>query len=192
MINSSASTSGTWYWLFKLLGFISVSLKLVITVVRVTGKDKDKGKILDIFATSLITIYALVFVLVLFFPPNIQSAVSSSPIGQPPLSQLDQKLDKIIVILNNNSPLPPDTVPGNASELTVFQNQLITISNQLDEMKLQDQQAIDGINLKIDELNTNIQDAKSVSAKRGLQIINTLLLVAILGLLIYPRFENRR
>lgn len=194
MLNSSASTSGTWYWLFKLLGIISVSLKLVITVVRVTGKDKDKGKIWDMFATSLIFIYALIFVLILFFPPNTKSIIPSASIGQPPLSQLDQKLDKIIAILNdnNNSPLSPDTVPGNVSELTVFQNQLITISNQLDDMKLQDQQAIDGINQKIDELNTKIQDAKSISAKRGLQIFNTLLLLLILGLLIYPRFENRR
>jgi len=188
LINPSPAVGGATYLLIKLLGFLGVLVKAAIAMVRLVGRDKQKYPFLDRIATFIVFLYALVFLLVLYFPPNLQQEVQPGTVSeQPPLGQLDRKLDEILTMLVTNITPQPSTgaVTGGNVDLTSLRSDLTTISGQLDEMSIQDQQAISGINQQIDELSSQIQETKSATAKRGWLFVNTLLLLAIFVLIFF-------
>jgi hypothetical protein len=65
------------------------------------------------------------------------------------------------------------------------ETQLTSIANQLEKISIQERDATSGINTKLDQLETRVKDTKSATAKIWLQVLNFLILVAILILILF-------
>lgn len=191
-IKPSEQTSSVINFWAKLIGSLSLFFKVTIVVVRFVKNDKTKWEPFNTILGVFLFVYALLFVLLLFKPNVLQQQPLTETPRDIALSNIEVQLSTISTYLENHTISPLAEIPtdtGNA-QMTNVEVQLANVAKELNEIKLQDQQAVEEINNRFDELNTSVQDTKSVAAKRGWLGFNTILLLAILGFLLYSRFES--
>lgn len=193
-IKPSEQANNTINFWAKLIGSISLFFKVTIVIVRVVKKDQTKWEFFNRVLGVFIFVYAFIFVLLLFKPNILEQQYPPVISREVSLNKIEDQLSSISTYLESHTISPSvgvQTDSGGNVQMTDVENQLANVAKELSEIKLQDQQSVEEIGGKLDEVNANIKDVKTASAKRGWLGFNTLLLLVILGLLIYSRIEGR-
>lgn len=180
LVKPSSETNNIIYLLAKIIG--SVSLIIKISIVFVKNKDKGGVRLVNAIVTTIIFLYALIFLGILFRPQVLPYQTQTTNERDIALSNIENQLS-VITNYINESP-PQSATEGqtaiNGTELGNVESQLVSISNQLQAISTQDQESVATLNTRLEEIKVLVEGTKDSSAKRGLQWVNFFLLVALL------------